>query len=306
MSDASSSSGSRSSSPEPILDKRSKKIKEKTKTKASTNGKEEGTDPTWPFRPPEGMSLLEDLGGEVEEFDWDILKEDKDLELWLIRVPEGVKPKYLDNLSLKIPSSSSKTTRAGVLPRKHTTFDVWHVGDSAADREESSVAGGDEIKNISCLLPRKSKKGHMRVASRPIARHLVVSAQPVTPSKFSTDSHNSDPAVTKQNPPRFTYPKERLKHRYVAYGSTSEARVRNMTDGAEANEDAMDVDAEGGEPAVAAPVSKKKDLSSPKKKGAPSSPSKSKEGKTSKAKRKELEDADTETPKAKKAKKSKS
>jgi len=88
-----SSSSSRASSlePEAILDTRSKKSKEKSKAKASTNGKEEGTDPSWPYQPPEGVSLLEDLGSNAEGFDWETLKEDKDLELWLIRVPEGVR-----------------------------------------------------------------------------------------------------------------------------------------------------------------------------------------------------------------------
>ncbi|THV06913.1 hypothetical protein K435DRAFT_960164 [Dendrothele bispora CBS 962.96] len=291
MSDTSSSdTSSRPSSPEPILDTRSQKSKEKSKAKASKDGKAEGTDPTWPFQPPENMSLLEDLGNSPEEFDWETLEEDEDLELWLIRVPEGVKPKYLENLTLKVPSSSSKTTRSGVLPRKHVTFDLWHIGDTNAD-EESAVAGGDEIKNISCLLPRKSKKGQMRLAPKPIARHLVINAPPAKPSEISIDSSSLDPAVTKQNPARFSYPEEMLKHRYVAFGSTSDAR--GGKDGGVVGEvdDVMDVDAEGGVPSTSAVAVVPP--SSSKKKGST---------KTSKAKRKELEDA--ETPKAKKPKKS--
>ncbi|KAK7438447.1 hypothetical protein VKT23_018059 [Stygiomarasmius scandens] len=303
-----SSSSSRASSlePEAILDTRSKKSKEKSKAKASTNGKEEGTDPSWPYQPPEGMSLLEDLGSSAEGFDWETLKEDKDLELWLIRVPEGVKPKYLDNLTLKIPSSSSKTTRAGTLPRKYTTFDVWNVGDNN-DHTEGAVAGGDEIKNISCLLPRKTKKGQMRLAPRSISRHLVVSAQHAKPSKIEAETSpdastsTSDPAITRQNPPRFTYPEEMLKHRYVAFGSTADARCgpskdKNEGKDGEVDGDAMDVDVEGAEAkrppnsAVSASPSKKKE------KG------KEKGSSKSKTKRKGLEDA--EVPKAKKPKKS--
>lgn len=89
-----SSSESSSSSPEPDIRKSTKKLKDKRKTKAasgvSKNGKNEGVDPHWDYKPPEGVSLLqrtEDAG----EFDWDNIANNEDLELWLIRVPEGVR-----------------------------------------------------------------------------------------------------------------------------------------------------------------------------------------------------------------------
>ena len=82
------------------------------------------------------------------------------------------------------------SSRIGTLKRKYMTFDLWP---RALDNEEDSQipVGGGEIKAISCLLPRKKKKGKLYpgsfwffllrftlsliilvVAPKPIARHL--------------------------------------------------------------------------------------------------------------------------------------
>jgi hypothetical protein len=99
MSSASSSSSSSSASPEP--EPRPQK-KTKTKSKAAeaakakknaergpAQGKDEGADPHWAYKPPNKSVLLEDAA-DVEEFDWDALDKDEDLELWVVRIPEGV------------------------------------------------------------------------------------------------------------------------------------------------------------------------------------------------------------------------
>ena len=69
-----------------------------------------------------------------------------------------MKPKYLENLRLHKPISSVSPQSAlvGVLKRKHTTFDIWSVGDS-----DDQPVGGEELKGLSCLLPRKKKKGKL-------------------------------------------------------------------------------------------------------------------------------------------------
>ena len=73
-----------------------------------------------------------------------------------------MKPKYLENLQLHKPissvSSSHRSGLVGTLKRKHTTFDIWSVGDS--DDDDQPV-GGEELKGLSCLLPRKKKKGKL-------------------------------------------------------------------------------------------------------------------------------------------------
>lgn len=84
MSDSeSAASSSRSPSPAP------KQSKSKTKSK-DAHGKNEGTDPKWEFQPPPGRFLLED-SFDAAEFDWDNVKNNEDLELVVIRVPNGVR-----------------------------------------------------------------------------------------------------------------------------------------------------------------------------------------------------------------------
>ena len=66
-----------------------------------------------------------------------------------------LKPKHLENVQLELPSSS-KTTRIGAIDRKSTAYDVWALGDDEAD-----AVGGDELRVVSCLLPRRKKGGKL-------------------------------------------------------------------------------------------------------------------------------------------------
>ncbi|KAH6919216.1 hypothetical protein BKA70DRAFT_1249548 [Coprinopsis sp. MPI-PUGE-AT-0042] len=144
------------------------------KAKANQSGpRNEGTDPSWAFKPPPGRVLY---------FDWDALNANDDLELCLIRVPDAVKTKYLQGLEISLPSSSSKSTKVGSLKKKHATFDVWSMGSEASD--DVPIAG-EEINTLTCLLPRK-KKGTFVAGS--IAHRLVLSAQAVTPTPAAPEN----------------------------------------------------------------------------------------------------------------------
>lgn len=100
---SSRSGSSSSSSPEPpaVSIKDSKKSQAKKtstkpkKTAVAGQEKNEGTDLNWAYKPPKGSVLLEHEA-DAGEFDWDSVKNDDDTELWLIRVPDGVR---LDNYS---------------------------------------------------------------------------------------------------------------------------------------------------------------------------------------------------------------
>ncbi|KAJ4475559.1 hypothetical protein J3R30DRAFT_3294445 [Lentinula aciculospora] len=228
MSDSDSSS---SSLPSNILVKSKMKNDAKNKTKSRSTAKPDPQDdPTWPYQPPEGMALLENTEVD-EEWDYDTFKKDSELELWLIRVPNGVKPKHLENLSFDLPGSSShhQNTKVGVLNRKQESYDVWNLGSSSLSGgsdiggvevgrmdDETTAGGGEEIRGLTCLLPRKKKRGELYIAPRPITRHLIISAQHPKPSSSEQSPETSIPT---QNPPRFSYPKELLKHRFVAFGS---------------------------------------------------------------------------------------
>ncbi|KAG1856621.1 hypothetical protein DFJ58DRAFT_913599 [Suillus subalutaceus] len=200
--------------PAQIASKASKnKIKETSKKKSKSqpvtvtdNGKNEGENPHWAYKPPPGSKLL-DHAFETETFDWDSVQKDDDLEIWLIRVPDSVKPQHLDGLEIDAPSSS-RSDQVGSLSRKSAVYDIWSMGD-----DDTDFARAEELRGLSCLLPRKKKRGKLYIAPKEIARHLVVSAQP---SRASPPEH---PSILHQNPPRPSYPKELLKHHFVPYGA---------------------------------------------------------------------------------------
>ncbi|TFK16803.1 hypothetical protein FA15DRAFT_676544 [Coprinopsis marcescibilis] len=196
---------------------RSKISKAKGKSKTQGNGAE--NDAAWAFKPPADRVLLENLGN-AGEFDYDAIASNDDLELWVIRVPDAVKPKHLSGLKLDpIPSStSSKTLKLGSLKKKHATFDVWSLGES--DDTDTVLVGGEELSGLSLLLPR-SKKNKLYNPPKQISRRLVLAAQPVIatpPNQSDLPTFNS---TTKkyQNATRPSYPHDFLTHTFKPYGS---------------------------------------------------------------------------------------
>ncbi|KAL0577660.1 hypothetical protein V5O48_004308 [Marasmius crinis-equi] len=202
-----SSSGESSRSPSPVISKSKGKGKGKATKEKSTDKPQ---DADWAYTPPSNFKAVKDVH-DAEEWDWEAFKEDKELELWLIRVPEGVKPRHLESVSIQIPSSSSKSSKVGSISRKREKYDIHEYRDDSAHQ---SI--GEEIKNISCLLPKRTKKGELRLTPRPITRRLIVSSQGVTAKPSEIDS-----AIERQNPERFSYPKELLTHTFMPYGSQS-------------------------------------------------------------------------------------
>ncbi|KAF8894840.1 hypothetical protein BD779DRAFT_1382818, partial [Infundibulicybe gibba] len=179
---------------------------------ALRNARNEGVGEYWTYEPPEGAVLL-DQHIDAAEFDWDAINASEDFELCLIRIPDSVKPKSLENINVDISNSiGSGSARVGAIVRKHATFDIWSIGD------DDRVIGGEEIKRLTCLLPRKSKKGRLYPAPKPIARHLVISAQPARATMGSSDNSRKMETLH-QNPVRESHPKELLKHRFMPYGS---------------------------------------------------------------------------------------
>lgn len=226
----------RSSSPETAVTskKADKSAKDKTKKKPAgqptvvqtPHGKNEGTNTDWAYQPPAGSVVFD---GEVDEdFDWERVKDDEDLELWVVRVPEGVKPKHLQNLKLDAPAAN-KTARIGSLDRKSASYDVWSLGE-----EPNEAIAADELRNLQPLLPRKKKDTKFYSAADMPVRRIVLSARAPQPSLESSDESEDRSWATLQNPPRPAYPKELLKHRFLPVGAETPAPQ---------GEDGMDVDA---------------------------------------------------------------
>jgi len=115
-------------------------------------------------------------------------------------------------------------------------------------------------------------------APKPIARHLVVSAQDIIPTSDPSVPVAADSARTYQNPPRQSYPKELLKHRFMPYGSltgTDDATVAHDIDVDMGVDAAKGSTMEGGTPGKSFKESKGK-----KRKVEADTPKKSKKPKT--------------------------
>ncbi|KAF4604333.1 hypothetical protein EYR40_001512 [Pleurotus pulmonarius] len=227
------------STPEPALPTKPKTKKKKKDKGKDGHGKNEGSSADGAYQPPPNAILLDHESVDFGEFDWDAVESNENCELWLLRIPDSIKPKYLENLSVELPQTTKRTTKVGVLERKLANYDIWAIGDSEEADADSPVVG-EEIRNLSCLLPRKSKGGKLFSAPKPITRRLVFSAQPATPSASSPTSNTP---ILFQNPPRHSYPKELLKHRFMPFGSQA------ISDGippeihSPGDEEAMEVDA---------------------------------------------------------------
>jgi len=175
------------------------------------------------YEPPPGSVPFDHSDVDFGPFDWDSIQNDEDVELWLVRVPDSIRPKNIENLKLDYPPSSPQSVRVGQFERKHAKYDVWSLGEGSreVDNDEavSEFVGGEELKDLVCLLPRKRKDGKLFLAPKPISRRLVLCASPALPA--SSDASPAGPAFVHQNPQRHSYPKEFLKHRFMPYGSVS-------------------------------------------------------------------------------------
>lgn len=49
------------------------------------------------------------------------------------------------------------TARIGSIERKTASYDVWNLGEDVG----GEVVGGEELKALSCLLPRSKKHGKL-------------------------------------------------------------------------------------------------------------------------------------------------
>ncbi|KAI0261733.1 hypothetical protein BC834DRAFT_972479 [Gloeopeniophorella convolvens] len=148
---------------------------------------------------PSGLDI------EFGEFDYDSVKS-SGAELWLVRIPASIKPKYLQEMEV-----ASHMGLAGSLQRKATAYDVW----TRSPQDPVAWEG------------RRNSPG----SPTPVTRHVVLTARP--PQPHAPDAAGS--AVLRQNPPREAYPESVLKHRFRPYGDPGDAP---------SDADAMDVEAE--------------------------------------------------------------
>lgn len=88
--------------------KKSKDKPRKAQSSSEVHGKDEGTNPDWDYVPPEGAVLV-DHDVDSGDFDWDEVKNNDDLELWLVRAPAGVNIALLGDQPWQLNISPGET-----------------------------------------------------------------------------------------------------------------------------------------------------------------------------------------------------
>ena len=73
-----------------------------------------------------------------------------------------VKPSNLDGLKLTL-TDEPRSSIVGTLSRKRTDYDVWSIqnGQNVDEDETKRPIGGEEVLDLSCLLPRSKKGGKL-------------------------------------------------------------------------------------------------------------------------------------------------
>ncbi|KAH8114203.1 hypothetical protein DFH11DRAFT_1727201 [Phellopilus nigrolimitatus] len=167
---------------------------------------------------PPGSVLLSHGAAADAAFDYDALAADPDLELCVVRVPAGVKPRHLAGASVSLapPARGTGAAPVGTLSKKGTAFDFWSV---VRDSDGSAGAGGAELLGLTCLLPHQAKDGRLFCSPKPIAHHLVLSAQPALPTPPPDSSPSPSSAPVYASPARYRHPAHLLTHRFLPAGT---------------------------------------------------------------------------------------
>jgi DNA-directed RNA polymerase I subunit RPA34.5 len=155
-----------------------------------------------------------------------------------------------------IYGQSRTTTSYPSAAKRSAGFHAYYRG----RRKTASSTEVSALSNCPCVAHSISSK----LAPKPIARHIVLSAQDVLPTPNPSVPTASDSAQIYQNPPRQSYPKELLKHRFMPYGSLV---GNNDVNAAQDKDVDMDGDAEGkgSQPKLGASPGKKTNESKGKK-----------------------------------------
>ncbi|KZV60424.1 hypothetical protein PENSPDRAFT_759998 [Peniophora sp. CONT] len=179
--------------------------------------------PDWAMKLPEGAEPLPlDFEISYGEFDYDAIKKDPEVELWLVRVPNKLKPKRLADASIRDPEQAAlHNGHAGYITDSKTSYTAWLTD---RERKEEDMGRdqrlpGEEMFGMDVLLPRQKKGGKLYQAPKPITRHLVITASPAQPDAPKLEEGVEE--IVYKNEPRQNYPLELLTHRFLPTGSES-------------------------------------------------------------------------------------
>ncbi|EJU05841.1 hypothetical protein DACRYDRAFT_13726 [Dacryopinax primogenitus] len=183
--------------------------------------------------------LVEVTAAGPPEFSYQTISSNPNLQLFLIRLPPSIKPKYLENLELDLDVNDK-----GMLGSFQRKGETWEV------RDASEASGAEEMQGLTVLLRDEEGKGthrigislshilcsfaHNIIAPRLISRNLVItrSLPSLSLPSTSTVSHTqtalssqppTDYTIASMRPPSMA-PPERMTYRFAPPG-TWEART---------------------------------------------------------------------------------
>ncbi|CAE6434648.1 unnamed protein product [Rhizoctonia solani] len=156
------------------------------------------------YKPPKSMKKLASLdeGATDAGFEWDTLNSNLDIDVWAIRIPAGLKPADLAGLKIKLPSSGSADV-TGTFKKGDSNYRLQSV-------DEDDTFGGEEMQNLSCLVPKEGDGGALYTIPRPFKRLILAREDPTPTSPLSAPS---------SEPTRRPQPFDRLKHAFAPIGS---------------------------------------------------------------------------------------
>ncbi|KAI5477820.1 hypothetical protein MNV49_005904 [Pseudohyphozyma bogoriensis] len=204
--DASSSSADSDSDDEP------KASSSKGKAKVAQDAPRVSTK----YEVPAGYATVKSQN-EKSVVDWEEIKSNPNLELWAIRIPDGVKPKHLSGLTIKLPSKltpENSTLPVGSLASKAGDFDIFVAAEPVksgkrkrddGERDEKpdvtiGVKGGEEMRALVPMLPKKSAGGKLFQAPRPLTHNLIMTRTVPTSVLSHLPSQSSSLIATQPSP----------------------------------------------------------------------------------------------------------
>ncbi|CAE6441410.1 unnamed protein product [Rhizoctonia solani] len=156
------------------------------------------------YKPPKSMKKLTLVDDEAIDagFEWGALDSNPDIDVWAVRIPAGLKPVDLAGLKIKLPSGSSAGV-TGNFKKADNSYRLQSV-------DEENTFGGEEMQNLSCLVPKKEDRGALYAIPRPL-KHLILTREDPIP----TPPLSAPPS----QPVRRPQPLDRLKHTFAPIGS---------------------------------------------------------------------------------------
>ncbi|KAG1052071.1 hypothetical protein G6F43_005764 [Rhizopus delemar] len=189
-------------------------------------------------------------------FDKETLVDD-DKELWLIRVPDNISEKDIEQLKLKAPTSTS--TKLAKFEKNNNKYALYRVpteqfnsvdeDDEDSEKRDHGISG-QEMLGFDCLVPCREENGKLVKINKPFEQYLILDEIVDIPDSTALAEAIRDSPVYKREQP------EGLKMRFMpaGYYSNHEGPVEQQN-----NKRVAEAEEEGSEKKKSKKEKKKKE-----------------------------------------------